>query len=726
MLTQRFTKLITSGYTTTEEDCGYRLVCNSEIPFEILLHEATGRYNFEMEIDNIGVGQVTCNGQVIKRYAHAHVGNTGTAWTVVLGGSEETDPIFVSSPAHEIESGDILNWDSAYVHAGTTHAPANAQKNSDITKGEIEAKLIGTITSHEHPNSDTSSDLIRFDKEAYYLQNVKTIATYQDSTLYGSSIAEQDSINVLIGSGSVKIPVKDDLQAARAIVKTAPEGQLFDFTKFPDGSLSAVGDYIRLVCYISDVTKVTYVVVFFMCASGYFYTLWSAGLVNGWNYLELKKSSAPISGSPDWSAVSNIQTQWFNNPSANGTYISFQLLEMVRQDPSGTTANPFQVLKNNVRVEEFTRHTGHYFLGIYNNNLVCKPISDGSFFGLLSKKAVLNSNNTTYIKRKCVSTAYDNGLGYYLDDNNFIRIYIVSNLLMAVCKVAGIQTVNQITGSLNLQIDDIITYRLTKNGSSVFTQVLINEDPMNSANYSFETTMSESILVMLDSSTMGGAFGGYIEEASFSSGNFLFPSKLLLGETADKAYYGDKGKTAYDHSQSLHAPLLTGEVSTHYHRTPPQQWYGYPDTPEAYPGERYQCIAAYPPPYGDNDIVIITSDKELYTNSNALCTATYYLFSSGEWQLSYHNYGTTSIGPATILASNYDIYATSDKETLIYSRQNDYKVHPNVENRLQGQITHGFNKIKRDIPAKRRYTINLESFEKEQLSIGLSEYMPWY
>ena len=38
----------------------------------------------------------------------------------------------------------------AYLHALSKHAPADAQKNSDITKAEIEAKLIGTITSHNH------------------------------------------------------------------------------------------------------------------------------------------------------------------------------------------------------------------------------------------------------------------------------------------------------------------------------------------------------------------------------------------------------------------------------------------------------------------------------------------------------------------------------------------------------------------------------------------------
>lgn len=35
-------------------------------------------------------------------------------------------------------------------HVTSQHAPADAQKNSDITKAEIEAKLTGQITSHSH------------------------------------------------------------------------------------------------------------------------------------------------------------------------------------------------------------------------------------------------------------------------------------------------------------------------------------------------------------------------------------------------------------------------------------------------------------------------------------------------------------------------------------------------------------------------------------------------
>ena len=40
--------------------------------------------------------------------------------------------------------------DIAYTHSQAVHAPSDAQKNSDITKAEIEAKLTGSITTHDH------------------------------------------------------------------------------------------------------------------------------------------------------------------------------------------------------------------------------------------------------------------------------------------------------------------------------------------------------------------------------------------------------------------------------------------------------------------------------------------------------------------------------------------------------------------------------------------------
>ena len=49
-----------------------------------------------------------------------------------------------------ITSNNITLWGRAYNHSTSTHAPSDAQKNSDITKAEIEAKLTGNITTHTH------------------------------------------------------------------------------------------------------------------------------------------------------------------------------------------------------------------------------------------------------------------------------------------------------------------------------------------------------------------------------------------------------------------------------------------------------------------------------------------------------------------------------------------------------------------------------------------------
>lgn len=46
---------------------------------------------------------------------------------------------------------------TAYTHSQAAHAPSNAQKNSDITKTEIENKLTGTITTHAHNYAGSSS-----------------------------------------------------------------------------------------------------------------------------------------------------------------------------------------------------------------------------------------------------------------------------------------------------------------------------------------------------------------------------------------------------------------------------------------------------------------------------------------------------------------------------------------------------------------------------------------
>ena len=111
------------------------------------------------------------------------------------------------------------DYDSAYYHSQSTHAPSDAQKNSDITKAEIEAKLIGNISSHTHnqyltqhqdishlaEKSEVPTKVSQLENDKGYLtehQSLKGLAseTYVDSkvsNLVDSAPETLDTLNEL-------------------------------------------------------------------------------------------------------------------------------------------------------------------------------------------------------------------------------------------------------------------------------------------------------------------------------------------------------------------------------------------------------------------------------------------------------------------------------------------------------------------------------------------------
>ena len=88
-----------------------------------------------------GTNQFTFDGSAGKSF-NITPGSIGAAYS--SHGTHLTLGI-TSSTAYR---GDFGN--TAYTHSQAAHAPSNAQKNSDITKAEIEAKLTGAITTHTH------------------------------------------------------------------------------------------------------------------------------------------------------------------------------------------------------------------------------------------------------------------------------------------------------------------------------------------------------------------------------------------------------------------------------------------------------------------------------------------------------------------------------------------------------------------------------------------------
>ena len=136
------------------------------------------------------------NGSTIDGYLVIHVGNIdtyaeskftkNTAFNKNFGTSagavSEGNHTHTLNDINETADKKILtntertNIQNSKTHTDSPHAPSNAQKNSDITKAEIEAKLTGVIGSHYHSqyllkNGDSVAGHLEFDANIYPIYN---------------------------------------------------------------------------------------------------------------------------------------------------------------------------------------------------------------------------------------------------------------------------------------------------------------------------------------------------------------------------------------------------------------------------------------------------------------------------------------------------------------------------------------------------------------------------
>ena len=80
--------------------------------------------------------------------------------------AKKTELLTLGTTKNDAYRGDL--GQIAYNHSLSAHAPANAQKNSDITKAEIEAKLTGVISSHSHALPNHNHDDRYYTKSETY------------------------------------------------------------------------------------------------------------------------------------------------------------------------------------------------------------------------------------------------------------------------------------------------------------------------------------------------------------------------------------------------------------------------------------------------------------------------------------------------------------------------------------------------------------------------------
>lgn len=109
------------------------------------------------------IGMKVCVLESMKEYVY-----NGTSWDESGGISDE----------------ELQQLITAYEHSQSSHAPSDAQKNSDITKTEIEEKLIGDITSHTHSQYLTEhQDISHLASETYVDTKISDVVNSAPETL---------------------------------------------------------------------------------------------------------------------------------------------------------------------------------------------------------------------------------------------------------------------------------------------------------------------------------------------------------------------------------------------------------------------------------------------------------------------------------------------------------------------------------------------------------------
>ena len=104
----------------------------------------------------------------------------------------------------------------AYDHSQSAHAPVNAQKNSDITKAEIEAKLTGEITTHKHDGSyyKKTETYTKTEIEEIKTNLETSITTGNASTLSSAKTYADQKITALVNSAPEAMNTLNELATA--------------------------------------------------------------------------------------------------------------------------------------------------------------------------------------------------------------------------------------------------------------------------------------------------------------------------------------------------------------------------------------------------------------------------------------------------------------------------------------------------------------------------------
>lgn len=331
------------------------------------------------------------------------------------------------------------------------------------------------------------------DISAYY-GNTKLGDDMQDDSVWTSLSGAQsaDSVNIKIGDYALKILENDALAGS---LQSKKDGITLDFSKLNNGKVSIDSDYIYFVFYVSDVASINTGgggIQFAFSQDAVYsddnikYNNITTGLVTGWNFVKMLKSTFFTAGTGTWSGIQSMRILWASNAGYQNEYISFQLIQLVKKDPVFNIPNPFQRFE----VNDFEINSAEWFVGKEFGKIIARELSDAT--GDIS--SLQNSFNYSdfiinSIKQVHGSSIVDAYVTWYVDADNAIVCLINADALILRKIEAGI-TDDTNTIPLVISEGDILEYSLKKDGMKLELIVYLNRDYSNPYEIDTTTTIS--------------------------------------------------------------------------------------------------------------------------------------------------------------------------------------------------------------------------------------------
>ena len=367
---------------------------------------------------------------------------------------------------------------------------------SQITKDDTGLVTQGTFVNaellqrYEDGFDGVFNNSVSYSPETFY-DNVKTGDDGQSISVWTQILGTQtlDTTNVKIGDSSIRITENDN---TAGLLYSDANNISLDFTTLNNGETSPDTDYIYFIFYISNVSFVSNIILQLgqdTTITGNRKTLTiSSGLVTGWNYVKVQKSVFVTEGTGAWDNIQSMRILWTSLANAQNEYVSFQLIQLVKKDPSANLPNAFQQFGS--RIAEISG--SEWFVGKENNKILWKElIQTTATIGELRGQQTFN-NFIIYFKNIAQSENF-RGAAWFVDSNNNIWGTISTNQLVLEKREAGAYS-NVIVDlqSNDSNPGDLWELVLIKNNQDIKLIAFQNQDYSNPTTISSTTTIATS------------------------------------------------------------------------------------------------------------------------------------------------------------------------------------------------------------------------------------------